>query len=343
MTPLSHLLMYRDLARLLVAQIRYEIADGQLDQAVRHMRIGVTLAQHLGRGETVLEGLVAASVGTMMLETVREMMVQEHAPSLYWPLTDLPTPFVDARVAVRGEKWSLHATCPQLLDAHRGEFSARHWHGMFEDLNTLAFLTGLDELVHPRLGETSKARRLIGVAIAAATYPQAKRDLVRNGRTVEQVQTMPVSEALLTAVLEGYETQRDDLFKWYVLPYWQAEAELARFDTGLRRLKRGSLGAMMARWQLVGLSAGRYAYAKLDRQIALARCVEMIRLYAGAHDGQLPATLADVDDAAVPIDPVTGGPFDYRVVDGRAIIAAPAPRGKPVESGYIYEIRIAEP
>lgn len=341
LTLSPHLLLSRDLAYLLAAQIRYEIADGQLDQAMHHLRVGFTMAQHLGRGETLIEGLVAAAIGTMMLDRVREVMVQERSPSLYWPLTDLPTPFIDLRVAVRGEKWLMHATSAQLLEAHRGAFSAEQWHGLFDEMDTLAFLTGLDELPKPRVADTKTGKRLIATAVAIANYPQAKRDLVRNGRSVEQVQAMPVAESLLTALLEDYETHRDEMFKWYVLPYWQAEAGLERFDANLRRLKPVALGLFMARWQFAGLTAGRYAHAKLDRQIALARCVAMIRLHAGAHDGQLPASLEDVDDAVVPIDPVTGRPFDYRVADGRAIITAPAPRGQPVDSGYVYEIRIA--
>ena len=118
---------------------------------------------------------------------------------------------------------------------------------------------------------------------------------------------------------------------------------MARFDADLRQLKLIRLDALLARARLAALSVARYNYAMLDRQIALARCVAMIRLYAGAHDGKLPASLADVENVVEPIDPVTGQPFDYQVVDDRAIIEAPAPIGKSADTGYLYEIRIAQP
>ena len=42
-------------------------------------------------------------------------------------------------------------------------------------------------------------------------------------------------------------------------------------------------------------------------------------MHAAANGGKLPATLADVTVVPVPLDPVTGKPFDYRLEgdDGR--------------------------
>ena len=342
-TLLPHLGPLRDLARLLSAQIRYEIASGQLEQAVRHLRIGFTMAQHLGQGETLIEGLVGLSVGAIMLERVRELMEQEDAPNLYWPLTDMPAPFFEVRRAAQGEKWWLYATYPQLHEARHGEFSAEQWHDLFEEIAGLAAMTGAGGMPGGGGPNASAGARLIGTATAAAAYPKAKQYLIRHGRTVEEVNAMPVAEVLVQTILDGYETQRDDLFKWYVLPYWQGKEGLARFEAKLSRTKGFTLDMFLAEMLLPALSRARLSYANLDRQIALARCVAMIRMHAAANDGQLPASLADVVDAAEPIDPVTGKPFDYRVEDGKAVIDAPAPSQAPRRTGYVYEIRIAEP
>jgi hypothetical protein len=63
----------------------------------------------------------------------------------------------------------------------------------------------------------------------------------------------------------------------------------------------------------------------VDRQIAALRCVEAIRLYAAAHDGKLPAKLADITEVPVPVDPVNGKEFDYKLKEGKATLYGPPP------------------
>ena len=67
-------------------------------------------------------------------------------------------------------------------------------------------------------------------------------------------------------------------------------------------------------------------------KIAALRCVEAVRLYAAAHDGQLPASLEDVKDVPLPLDPVHGKPFEYRVVGDRAFFACPPFPGQPANN-----------
>ena len=42
----------------------------------------------------------------------------------------------------------------------------------------------------------------------------------------------------------------------------------------------------------------------------MLRIVEALRLYTSSHEGKLPARLTDVG-VPMPVDPVTGKPFDY--------------------------------
>jgi hypothetical protein len=74
------------------------------------------------------------------------------------------------------------------------------------------------------------------------------------------------------------------------------------------------------------------ARARTDRRFAALRCVEAVRLYAAAHGGKLPASLADVKEVPVPDDPVTGKPFAYRVREGVATLEGPPPDG---EQAYV--------
>jgi hypothetical protein len=75
------------------------------------------------------------------------------------------------------------------------------------------------------------------------------------------------------------------------------------------------------------------AHARIDRRIAALRCVEAVRLYAAAHGGRLPPTLAAVQEVPVPPDPYTGKPFAYRLANGVATLEGPPPAGEKANAG----------
>ena len=70
------------------------------------------------------------------------------------------------------------------------------------------------------------------------------------------------------------------------------------------------------------------ASVRLERRVAALRCVEAVRLYAAGHEGKLPATLDAIPEVSIPIDPMTGKAFTYRVSGDRATLSAPAPQGE---------------
>ena len=47
----------------------------------------------------------------------------------------------------------------------------------------------------------------------------------------------------------------------------------------------------------------------------MLRCVEAMRLYAAAHDGKLPSKLEEITEVPVPVDPVTGKSFAFKLGD----------------------------
>ena len=70
-----------------------------------------------------------------------------------------------------------------------------------------------------------------------------------------------------------------------------------------------------------------------------------MRAYAAAHDGQLPASLNDVKDVPIPLDPVTGKPFEYKVVGGKATFETPeVPRASRRNfDDIVYEFVVKRP
>jgi hypothetical protein len=84
------------------------------------------------------------------------------------------------------------------------------------------------------------------------------------------------------------------------------------------------------------------ASTRIDRRIAALRCVEALRLHAAAHDGKLPASLADVKEVPIPADPMTGKSFAYKVDGDTATISAGAPDGEEptAHNTLIYELTL---
>jgi hypothetical protein len=62
---------------------------------------------------------------------------------------------------------------------------------------------------------------------------------------------------------------------------------------------------------------------RLERKIDVLRVFEALRLYAAGHHGKLPETLANVTEAPIPKDPVTGKAFEYKLTGDRATLRGP--------------------
>jgi len=86
---------YRKLAYILALQARFQIAQGQYDQAISTLQTGLAMARHLGEGPTVIQGLVGINIGGLMCRQIEEFIQVSGAPNLFWSLRALPRPFID--------------------------------------------------------------------------------------------------------------------------------------------------------------------------------------------------------------------------------------------------------
>ena len=98
------------------------------------------------------------------------------------------------------------------------------------------------------------------------------------------------------------------LLKWWHLPYWQAQEGIEAACRDLESAKKREI-MPIASVILPTASAPLFAFVRTDRQLAALRCIEALRLYAAAHDGKLPATLDDIKEVPIPLNPMTGKPF----------------------------------
>jgi hypothetical protein len=325
---------FRMTANMLALRARLQIADEHYDKALYTLQTGYALARDLGEAPLLISELVGVAIGTVMSNQVEELIQAPGSPNLYWALTALPSPLVSPLKGMQGERMLVYAELPELRDIETTQFSPTQQQALVD--HVLRVMTSMEDGRVPS-GENWEGKLLL-TGLAAKSYPEAKRALVAGGRKAEEVERLPVLQVVMIHVLHQYQRLQDDLSKWFNLPYWQAEPELAKVEQQIGAA-RGRLDASVILLNFLPAIRNVYARtARLDRRIAALRCVEAIRLYASSHDGKLPAALNAITEVPVPIDPMTGKSFQYKADGNKASLSSAAPPGSFSHDVLAYEL-----
>jgi hypothetical protein len=329
----------REFGRYLAVRARLEMAEGHFDKSLYTLKTGFALAQHVNEGPTLIHALVSTALANMMLQQLEELIQQPGAPNLYWALTTLPQPFIKLRKAIQAEAMMVYYSWPllRLVDTTpRSGPEMEKLRGEAQNFLSQNFPPD------PSLNQTPARLGVLGLSIVA--YPEARRALIAQGHKPEEVDALPVLQVVLIATKREYDRQRDAMFKWMYLPYPEARLGLKKAEAELSRHRQKAFlhGLPLAQLFLPAVSSASARTFHLDRRIAALRCLEALRLYAAAHGGQLPATLADIQEVPVPPDPLTGKCFEYKLAGNRATLHGPAPSGETPGSynSITYEVTV---
>jgi hypothetical protein len=312
----------RRLGEALRVRFRGEVARKDFDDCVRSAKTMFALARHLGEFPAPEANRLGLTVAGLALDTLEEMVAQPGCPNLYWALTDLPTPLVEIRKGVQGAR----AVGDAELRAIRDD----------------AAMTPeqLEQLVTPLSGRVGYEREQAGRpprnlraelntrANDADALKAARARLITGADSLVRVAQFPPLQVVLLDARREFEARRDEDAKLVGLAPWQIES-LAGKTPPAAGLFADMLPAVLDL---------RRAQGRVEQRVALLRYVEAVRLYAAAHAGKLPATLADIE-VPLPADPFTGKAFHYVLKDGTARLCGGAPTGA---TGPAYEIRIGK-
>jgi hypothetical protein len=305
--------------QLLRLRARLEMADARLDDAVRTVQTGFSLARHAAESPDQISCVIACGIASGMALEVEEFVQLPGSPNLYWALSDLPRPMIDLRKALQMERlWA--GLVPDLRDTKLGPLSR-------PQVESLA--GQLDRLLSGGFKPVQGDMRKWFLSFKQDEVPaQAKKALIAAGRNAQQLDAMPPLQVWVLYQLHEFDRYYDEILKGQSLPYWQARPHWQRLKAQIKvEIKPGA--AMSLVW--VGLTPVEkvvFASVRVERHLAALRCIEAIRLYAAGHGGQVPQKLADITEVPVPIDPVTGQDFEYKV-EGRQIrLSAPPPPGE---------------
>jgi hypothetical protein len=318
----------RILAVGLQVRFRAQVAGRHFDDALYTAKTMFAFARHLGEYPTEAANLLGLAVADLALDTLEEMVQQPGCPNLYWALTDLPCPLVELRKGVQGDRALVSADLKPLRD------DAPMTEAETEEL--VGRLSGRIGFTREQAGQAPRSLRA-GLQ-ARAKDPEkvraARGRLVETGCAEDRVGKFSPLQVILLDEKREYEIQRDEGMKLLALAPWQIDA-LAHGE----ELGRGGEGLFAD--LLPHVLKVRRAQGRLEQRIALLRHVEALRLYAAAHEGQLPQKL---EEAPVPLppDPFTGKPFVYKVEATTARLQGGSPRGEEKNSAYNlrYEVTI---
>jgi hypothetical protein len=331
---------FRNVGALLAVRIRLAVAEGRFDDAVHDLQTGYALAHHLGKGPTLIHVLVGGAIAGVMDAQLDELLRRPGAPNLYWALTELPRQFLDPEPAVEEDARMVENMFPFFKRLDGPPMSDAEVQNAVAEMRKRFDDLGLVQ--QSELDKVAQAAQLI------QAHGDAKRRLQARGRwTAEQVEAMPMFQAVALSCLLDYRDSYDEMAKWAHAPngfrhpgYKKSAEQFADAAGRIDRLFfRGLLRDVGGSPQFLSRVYG--AGERVDRRFAALTCVEALRQYA-ARNGKWPDTLDDVTDVPVPVDPVTGKPFEYKVQDDVATLATPpvpGVQGSP-PSAVKYELTL---
>jgi hypothetical protein len=335
--PESYLL--DQIVQLLAVRARLQMADGDLSAAANTLQTGLAMAKQIGELPQFQYPNSGAQIAEAMLRQLEDLVQHPKAPNLYWALADLPQPLVDCRPGVEGERERLRRRVPAVAET-LGNLNAGSWTDEQIEI-AVAWLLLFYRSPFAGVIEDLKAKKELSKHLTDH-YEEYKRVLLDEGRPKDMVDAMPHVQVALLAAFSRYDHLMDDQMKLHNEPYCKVSEQLERLSKAVSDASRGQPLQPVVPFDVVGL---RRAEVRMERKFNALRCVEALRAYASAHDGKLPAKLDDVKEAPIPLDPVSGKAFIYKVTDGKATLESPdAPgEGHRYFEDLAYEITIKRP
>jgi hypothetical protein len=317
------------LGRALSARIRYNLSQGELDEAREGILVGLANARHMAETPFYVNQNVAAVIQRTMLDRTTELVAQPKSPNLYWALTTLPDPLPQFHRAADFEHSMLTTSLPVAAGLNADADTRRtdaQWSEMAKQLTEMLEL--MDMIPRPKPADqdsvVDQLSKLLGGARPRLAFVSAARQ-----ELPELLSVSPASVAAMSddeAAVRWFVTKQmaldQRLAAAFALPPREAASRLQELDVE-RKAMRDQLGVSR---NDVSYQHGAYlAVWSLKRRVAALRIVEAARDYAAAHENKLPESLAAITSVPVPADPITEQPFVWKMAEGVGTLTAPPP------------------
>jgi|GEM_PF-1707841 len=317
-TLLPHLQNARELARYLQAKADWEIRNGKYDDAVKTIRVGVAMANHVEKSNfpSLISMLVGIAIHGMVQGEIRNLQSQPDAPNLYPALTQILVPADALQSSLQGEQHFLFMkqTALSIFDTI-DTASPTECKSALEDLVTVFYW------FQPRSRGELPKRDLSYWMTAACTlcYPYARDRLLEKGRTEEEIEKMSVYEVVAPYVLQEIKAAYDLLLVYTSFPRGSAHTDITYDNTVYS--STGSPVNIFLSQLMPATNAAQSAFLRQQQTYELLKITEAIRYYAAVHEGKLPESLDAIQEVYINhINPITNMPYEYKVEGNKATI-----------------------
>ncbi len=328
----------RGFARDLTLKARFELKEKEFDQAVKTMRTTVTLGRHVAKGPTLIQALVGIAVTSIGFKQIEEGIQQKDFPNLYWALATLPPGPIDLDNAMDGERMLIETILPGLRDQLYSKSPKAIGQPELQAMVEKFRLT-MDAANPNVLSEVEKIRQQAGTSLMLASgLPGAKEKLLAFGLGKKLLDSLPPLQVVLMTEVLAYDENFDTMAKWIHTPYWLAKPELEKANAQSGPTGGGSplspvpVGSL-SRTLLPATSRVIQAQVRQHRNLAQLMVVEALRMHA-AQTGKLAQSLEEIKIVPVPLNPVTGKPFSYKVEGKYALLES-----EPINNSDTKELR----
>jgi len=316
-TYLDHMNNARGLARYLSGKADWETRNGKYEDAVKTLRIGIALGNHVARADspTLVGMLVGIAIHGIMQDQIMTLASQPDAPNLFPALTQIILPADMFQYALQGE---LFFPIPQNalpIVENIDKASPEDCRAQLESVVPFFFP------VVPNLRNSGPDKSSIAAAITAVCtlcYPQARDRLLAGGRTAEEIEKISVYQVVTPYVLQEIKAAYDRVLVTATFPAGSSHIAMISEERFEKIQSPVDAYRMLL---LPGLDAAKRACARQQQMYDLLKIIEAIRYYAAVHDGRLPESLQAIKEIPVATDdPMTGKPFGYKVEGRTAMI-----------------------
>ncbi|MDR1270756.1 MAG: hypothetical protein LBK82_14665 [Planctomycetaceae bacterium] len=328
-TLLDHVQNMRGLARYLDGKAEWEIRNGKYNDAVKTIRLGLRLAEHLEQSDTpcLVTLLIATAIKGIMLKNIQLLSTQPDSPNLYPALTQLARDKNTFQKGLQEEQfmWLISDSNPQKIQElfeQADENNKESCKTLLKSLTT-TFVFRTNEFVFnaysPKLREQEDTVNNAVTVVSLVCYPYGKERLLKRGLTEAEIDKLSVYQVVTPYIAEEIKTAYDKLLVTSMLPV-DFKRTITDFidDEGFRADSPLSIYLALI---LPAVQSARAAFLRTEQTIDLLQITEAIRYYAAVNDGKLPETLEKIEQLYVnTIGATNNKPFAYRVEGNTAII-----------------------
>ncbi|MDR2762504.1 MAG: hypothetical protein LBB88_07900 [Planctomycetaceae bacterium] len=326
-TQMAFISDIRKLGIYLANKADWEIRNKNYDDAVKTIKVGLTMSNHVINSPISLfvSALAGNGINNVMHRQLLHLISQPDAPNLYPALTQLRPNFNALPNIANSEKFGFvfYKPIKKELWANIDKASESECKDIVEQIAELFYAVSfLDYETSEVFKNRDYSRTKVFSAFCIFSYMPAKQRLRERGFSEEKINSLSLCQVIAPYAIEKINDAYDHLcvastFKPFEVRdtvYW-AERDL------YKKLFSDANSTVDYLLMLItpGVSAGQDSIFRTDQLFDVLKITEAIRHYIAVHDGKLPESLDVIKETPIPkTDLFSGKPYIYKV-EGKKI------------------------